>query len=468
MRTRISPPIFLLLILAVFKPVFGATFTVTNTNDSGVNSLRAAIASGANTINFNLMYPATITLTSGSLTINSTGVTGITITGPGSSSLKIDATNNGGQERVFTIAVGRTVSISGLTVTGGRGGGTSGGSTAGNGGGIFNSATLSLSDVIVSGNRVGGSANGGGGIFNAGGATLTLTDCTVSGNTAGGGSIPPSGNPITGGGIRNSSSGSLTLTNTTVSNNTAHVGGGIFNTGTLTVTGSTFSGNSAGVGVSTTLPLEGGGIYVNGPSTGNTIINSTFSGNQAKDDGGGIANAGALSVSNSTFFGNIAQGGGALGGAVSALNHTLTLKSSILANSTGGNCVVSGGTLTSDGYNLSTDASCPLGAGDKPASTPAGLDSAGLQNNGGPTQTIALLSGSAAKDAIPIASCTAIGGSAVSTDQRGVARPQPLGGACDIGAFELQQSSGTTVTNTNDTGIGSLRGVIAAESWRHH
>jgi len=409
MRTRISPPIFLLLTLALFKPVFGNTLTVTNTNDSGPNSLRNAIgiANNGDVINFSLTYPATISLTSGSLLIGSS----ITITGPGSSSLKIDATNNSGKERVFTIAVGRTVTISGLTVTGGRGGGTSGGSTTGNGGGIYNSGTLSLSDVIVSGNSVRNSGIGGGGIFNAGSSTLTLTNCTVSGNTAGGGGIPLSGNPITGGGIRNSVNASLTLTNTTFSNNTAHVGGGIFNTGILTVTGSTFSGNSAGVGISTALALEGGGIYINGPSTGNTIINSTFSGNQAKSDGGGIANAGVLDVSNSTFFGNIAQGGGAQGGAVSALNHTLTLKSTILANSAPGNCLVSGGALVSGGYNLSTDASCTLGAtGDKPANTPAGLDSAGLQNNGGPTQTIALLSGSAAVDA---GSCIAIGGGAV-------------------------------------------------------
>jgi hypothetical protein len=98
-------------------------------------------------------------------------------------------------ERVFTIAVGRTVSISGLTVTGGRGGGTSGGSTTGNGGGIFNSGTLSLSDVIVSGNSVMNSGIGGGGIFNAGSSTLTLTNCTVSGNTAGGGAYRQAGTP---------------------------------------------------------------------------------------------------------------------------------------------------------------------------------------------------------------------------------------------------------------------------------
>jgi len=307
-----------------------------------------------------------------------------------------------------------------------------------------------LSDVIVSGNRVGGSSIGGGGIFNVGDAThtatLTLTNCVVSGNTAGGGMIPVNG-PITGGGIRNANSGSLTLTNTTVSNNTAQVGGGIFNTGTLTVTGSTFSGNSAGVGVSTMLLLEGGGIYVNGPSSG-TIINSTFSGNQAKDDGGGIANAGTLSVSDSTFSGNIAQGGGAHGGAVSVIGHTLTLKNSILANSPlGGNCFVSGGALMSDGNNLSNDGTCSLtDLTDKP-NTAAGLDPLGLQNNGGPTQTIALLSSSVAKDA---GSCTAVGGGVVSADQRGVPRPQPLGGMCGSLRQAIMDASGGDAFSCNE------------------
>jgi len=59
----------------------------------------------------------------------------------------------------------------------------------------------------------------------------------------------------------------------------------------------------------------------------------------------------------------------------------------------------------------------------------------GLQNNGGPTQTIALLGTSAAVDAIPVSACTDVGGNPVATDQRGVLRPQ--GAACDIGAFEL-------------------------------
>jgi hypothetical protein len=116
------------------------------------------------------------------------------------------------------------------------------------------------------------------------------------------------------------------------------------------------------------------------------------------------------------------------------------LKSTILANNSG-NCSQTGyGTFISDGYNLSDDGSCS-GSLTQPTdknNTPAGLDPKGLQNNGGPTQTIALLPSSPAVDAIPVANCTDTNGNPVSTDQRGVSRPQ--GPNCDIGAFELVQN----------------------------
>jgi hypothetical protein len=81
--------------------------------------------------------------------------------------------------------------------------------------------------------------------------------------------------------------------------------------------------------------------------------------------------------------------------------------------------------------------------------TPAGLDPSGLQDNGGSTQTIGLLSSSAAVDKIPTP-CSNADGHSVPTDQRGDTRPQ--GTNCDIGAFELQVSSGIVVTNTDDSG----------------
>src|SRR5262249_26091097 len=169
-------------------------------------------------------YPAVISLTSGSLTIN----THLAIAGPGASSLTIDASNNTVMERAFTVGSGMMVSISGVTVTGGRGGGTSAGSLEDSGGGIFNAGTLIRRDAVISNNSARNQGPGGGGIFNAGGATLTLINCIVSGNTAGGGNIQQSG-LVAGGGIRNASGALLTLTDTTVSSNWAQVGGGIWN-----------------------------------------------------------------------------------------------------------------------------------------------------------------------------------------------------------------------------------------------
>jgi hypothetical protein len=117
-----------------------------------------------------------------------------------------------------------------------------------------------------------------------------------------------------------------------------------------------------------------------------------------------------------------------------------TVTNSILANSTsGGNCTGGGYAtppVTDGGYNISDDHSCgftgtglngdPIGDGVNPLL-------GGLANNGGPTETIVLESGSPAIDAIPIALCPA-------TDQRGAPRPDPgdsiLFPACDIGAFE--------------------------------
>lgn len=192
----------------------------------------------------------------------------------------------------------------------------------------------------------------------------------------------------------------------------------------LAVTGSTFSGNI------------GGGIFSGGTGS---VTNSTFSGNSSLY-GGGVLNSGVLNVSFSTFSGNSAsnQGGGIYN------EGTLTVKNTLLANTaTGGNCGNSSGTLTSDGYNLSDDISCTTyfsGTGDL-NNTSAGLSSAGLANNGGPTQTIALLPTSPAVDAIPLTPanyCTDVAGNPVTADQRGVTRPQGTG--CDIGAYELVQS----------------------------
>ena len=228
---------------------------------------------------------------------------------------------------------------------------------------------------------------------------------------------------------------SLSLNHLTVADGEAphNVGGGIYNGGgTVTVNNSTVSGNSADYG---------GGIYNRGGTV--TVSNSTFSGNSADHHGGGIYNLdGTVTVSNSTFAGNSATN---TGGGIYNYGGTATLKNTIVANSpAGGNC---GGTIGDGGHNLSyPDGTCPGIHGD-PVLGP-------LQANGGPTQTMALGAGSAARDTADAATCAAA--PVNNLDQRGVARPQ--GAGCDIGAFEART---TLVTNANDGGPGSLRQALA-------
>jgi hypothetical protein len=427
-------------------PAFGSTITVTNTNDSGPGSLRDAIATSApgDTIDFGVT--GTITLSS-TLAIDKD----LTINGPGAAVLAVSGNNS---VVVFATANYTNVTISGLTVSGGFNaspGGWGGGILnrgsmtvrdcvitgntvpAGHGGGIFNYSSLRILDSVVSGNSA---AYEGGGVWNNPNALLEITDSTFSANSAGSGGggvssidgtvtivrthISGNSTPGSGGGVSSvrslpTRSATLALVDSTVSGNSNN---GIFNwgDGTLTITGSTISGN-ASVG-------WGGGINSWGTVT---ITNSTFANNTGSDGGGIKRYAGVMKISNSTFSGNRAsQGGGLSGGAI--------LKSTVLADSgTGGNCLVVG---TSAGHNLSDDNSCSsffIQPGDLNG-VPADLDPAGLQDNGGLTKTFGLAWGSPALDAIPVSECTDVNSLAVTTDQRGISRPQ--GAACDMGAFE--------------------------------
>src|SRR5262245_52607758 len=215
-----------------------STLTVTNNLDSGKGSLRYEIAHANKntTIDFAPSLDGqTITLTSGELDIT----TGLTIQGPGAGQLTISGGKN---SRVFEVNAGAPVVLSGLTISGGAG-------VArallvnpydGDGGGILNLSTLTLSGCVVSGNSVGEiGLNFGGGIYNAG--TLALTGCTVSNNYAWGSNLDTTGGY--GGGIYNA--GTLTVSTSTLSGNVAYngFGGGIYNAGTLTVSTSTFNSN---------------------------------------------------------------------------------------------------------------------------------------------------------------------------------------------------------------------------------
>jgi hypothetical protein len=274
--------------------------------------------------------------------------------------------------------------------------------------------------------------------------------------------------------------GNLTLNNITLLNGSApSSGGGIFNTGTLTVTNSTFTNNSTSGTTS-----GGGAIYSQGTLN---VSSSTFDGNTASATGagsGGLGGAisvgnGQLTVSNSTFHANRAYGGncgttctesgtggvdirggsghsivnstfsdntftpgtnGSITGyTVGALFTTvaLNLSNTILANSGGTDCSDFNNTVSGSNNLIESDGSLPFACGGVAVTSDPQLGS--LTNNGGPTQTMALPTGSPAMDAGDATACSNAPVSGL--DQRGVTRP--LGAGCDIGAFELDTFTST-------------------------
>jgi predicted outer membrane repeat protein len=419
-------------------------------------SLRDAVTYANANAGTTISVPAgTYTLTSGELALSAD----MTITGAGASSTFVQHQGNTSFRIVHQTA--GTATITGLTLRYGFAGGGS------NGGAVYAAGTaLTLNSSTISNS---GADFGGGGIYVNSGTTVTLNDCTVSNNqqqtgssTDGGGGIRNNGtlnvNRSTfggnstaknGGAIYNNyqSGGAVTITNSTFSSNTSSgTGGGAIaqqGNGTMTITSSTFSSNTS--------TGSGGALY---NTNGVTIANSTFSGNRANggagNGGGAIYNAGGGTITNSTFSGNTAPNGS--GGALYSISgitfvHTtfsgntasaapatneftangLTLKNSIV----NGACTASGSGVTSQDYNLTSGSGCWTAKAHDLLSTNPNLGP--LQDNGGPTFTMAIPRTSPAIEKIPSS-----GANCAATDQRGIVRPQPANGLCDIGAFEVQ------------------------------
>jgi uncharacterized repeat protein (TIGR01451 family) len=404
-----------------------ATLTVTSTADAGPGSLRADIAAAAP--GDTVLLPASAapyTVSSGEIAITDA----ITIEGAGAASSIVDAD---GMSRVFHITTGvpstGTVSFEDMTITGGAAG------APGGGGVLDSSGNLTLTDVTVGANTATVISNspglGGGGILQDGNK-LTLTDSTVTGNTA---NITGTGEMDGGGGIHNQGS-TLTLTASTVDHDAANVS----------------SKSSSGGGGVLDAASDSDPVYLN-----STIAdNSTDAPSSGTNGGGGVFtdNVEHWYATNVTIAGNTssaARGGGVFwdGGG------ELYAKSSIIAENKAGtgeaDCASTSSPFETLGHNL-TDITGECRFTESTDVTTATPGLGPLAANGGPTQTMALLPGSPAIDAIPIAECTDQSTPTpqpVTTDQRGVPRPQPAGGNCDIGAFEVGDADLSLAASAN-------------------
>jgi hypothetical protein len=435
----------LLVTLILLFTAHAANYIVVNNADSGPSSLRQAIldvnAGGGGTIIFSNV-PYTIDLVSGLpvLTAN------ITISGPGISQVVISNSNNYPRS-LLTNSAANTAAITGITISGGLDNyGTLvmsdalvGNQMSPSHPGLYNSGTATLSRCTFTHN---GNASDADALINDG--TMNIDHCSITNNQGGGdvlnyGTLTMDNSIVTGhafftsswGGVVNFG-GIMVLRNCSITNNNSVEGGGIWNAGSLSVSNCLISGNVAAYSEPGEL---GAGLY----NVGFAILeNTTISRNFAQGAGGGIWNGGSVRLLNCTIASNTAiqrvyvQSGG---GGISSDTRAISIsQNSIIAGNyshdTNQTLIPDdiSGYLYSDGHNL------VLSTNGWPQAAYDHIDLLGvdpmlgpLQDNGGPTWTHALLTGSAAIDAGDPAG-------APSEDQRGVPRPQ--GAGVDIGAFE--------------------------------
>ena len=401
-----------------------ATFSVSSLADAGPGTLRDAIAQAnadpaADVITFARGVTGTITLGSALPDLS----TDVDIEGPGASSLTVTRSSADGTPgfRVFTVDSGVTATIAGLTVSGG------GGVAAG--GGLRNAGTLTLSRAVVQGNTLGldGTAAGqiveGGGVYNEG--TLTIAKSTIAQNQAVATVVMTKpGNVGAGGGLYNAAAGTATITQSTISGNRSATGGGIDNAGTLLLINSTISSNTAR-GNAGIIPIGlGGGIADTGPMS---VVASTVSGNNS-DSTGGVdvrppavpTTAPAASLVGSIIAGNVGYLDTSGDGYPDVTGPLVPFDlSGSYAPTTSNNLV--GAAVNVSGLSNGV-ARSQVGTPTAPVDAKLGP----LADNGGPTLTQALSTGSPAIDAaLPI--------NGVTVDQRGVPRVSKP----DLGAFEV-------------------------------
>jgi hypothetical protein len=398
-QTTVSPPT-----LCVNAGGTGGCYSnVQSAVDAASNGYEISIAPGTYSTSSCVADHVNFTQSPVLITINKN----LTIHGAGAGSTILS-----GGCRVIWVTAG-TVTISGVTVTGGTE------SLGAGGGGVRNDSNLTMIDSVITGN----SSTGSGGGFQSTGGSSVFQNVVLESNTAG----------AFGGGLR-TSSGAVTLTDVTIRNNGASAHGGILDTsGSLTLNRVTLNGNAGP-------PANGGSAVALGPGGSTTLTNVTISGNSGGSGVGLIVNGGSRNVvlNNVTIDGNSGTG-------IYQFNSSdiITVKNSIVSNNAGGDCQ---GTIVSGDYNLiKSTAGCTITGnvahnviGQDPKLVP-------LADNGGLTKTMALCTGLS----LPSPSCTdaspainagnpatpGSGGYAcAATDQRGVDR-QTF--ACDIGAYQV-------------------------------
>jgi hypothetical protein len=352
--------ILITIFLLASTSLSAAVITVTNSNDSGLGSLREAVAmalanaDASDQILFDAATDGTpIGLTFAEIPINLGAGESMTIAGNGIGTTTIDSEGTG---RIFNISGGIAVTITNLTLTGGQNGGTT--ISTGDGGAILTSTNLTVTNIDVTGNN----ARAGAGIYNDG-ATLTVTNATFTNNEA-------FGTLASGGAIYND--GILDITNSDVSNNLAkRAGGGIEGAdgSTNNLTNVTLDNNSL---FPFPAPGNGGGLHLSGAANA-TISGGTVNGNKAAVQGGGLWNGtGTMTIDGTNIDGNDSQGNMLGEGAGGIYNNggTLTITSAMISNNTaeegfgsGGGILTNGGTLDVTGTTIDANLTNRAGGG---------------------------------------------------------------------------------------------------------
>jgi len=456
MRTKA----FLFLLAGTLSCVsgFASTLTVTNVLDNGPGSLRATIAAAAagDVIQFDPSLNGQVILLATQINVTRA----VTIDGPGATNITI---SGGNHTRILSATA--PLALGGVTLKNGFGNGgallvsrtratvtgcafTDNAAPNGTGGAIYNLASaLDLSRCTFSGNTAAGFGLGGA-FYGSPGVAVTMTDCVFTANSAHDGGAIFADNPLT----------MLRCTFTGNSIPTDGIAGAVFNEYPTLITACIFTGNSTGDGGEGGALFIGDGVIRDSLISGNTvgttngfeaqgagiwnfgtlrIVNSTIANNTsgAQSQGAGIYNDGALTLDNSTVSGN-STGLSSMGGGVfneESDGATLSAANTIIARNSApiGPDIL--GTFISRGYNLIGNTSGNFGAN---ANDLINVDPllGPLQDNGGPTATMALLPHSAAIDHGDPAFDPNAFAPPLTTDQRGSLRVD--NGQLDIGAYE--------------------------------